>query len=296
MPRIRTLPVLTALTAALLATTGVGPAAAAPAQDRERDPAGAKRMMDDKARQGRIPGNIASYGVDPATGQVSVSVVGRRNGQSDEFVSGAHPDDVRIEENAAKPRQVEALVGGDPITSDDGSRCSIGFSARRGDTTLVLTAGHCTEIGGTWSGRTSVPIGPVDSSSFPVDDYGSIAVADPDAWQGSSQVRGTESVLGATEAPVGASTCRSGSTTGYRCGVIEGKDQTVNYGGGDVVFGLTRTSACAEPGDSGGPFVTDRQAQGLTSGGSGDCSSGGTTFFQPVDEALSGTGSTLVTG
>ena len=32
--------------------------------------------------------------------------------------------------------------------------------------------------------------------------------------------------------------------------------------------------------------IPDAAAIGLTSGGSGDCRSGGTTFFQPVTEAL----------
>jgi len=34
-------------------------------------------------------------------------------------------------------------------------------------------------------------------------------------------------------------------------------------------------------------------ALGLTSGGSGDCKSGGTTFFQPVTAALSAYGVTI---
>jgi hypothetical protein len=40
-------------------------------------------------------------------------------------------------------------------------------------------------------------------------------------------------------------------------------------------------------GDSGGSLFDGSKAIGLTSGGSGNCSSGGTTFFQPVTEALS---------
>ncbi|MGW9545036.1 trypsin-like serine protease, partial [Streptomyces celluloflavus] len=48
------------------------------------------------------------------------------------------------------------------------------------------------------------------------------------------------------------------------------------------------TTVCAEPGDSGGPlYGSNGTAYGLTSGGSGNCSSGGTTFFQPVTEASS---------
>ena len=52
---------------------------------------------------------------------------------------------------------------------------------------------------------------------------------------------------------------------------------------------------CAEPGDSGGPYVAGVQAQGTTSGGSGDRTSGGTTFFQPVNPTLSDFGLTLRT-
>jgi streptogrisin C len=33
----------------------------------------------------------------------------------------------------------------------------------------------------------------------------------------------------------------------------------------------------------------------MTSGGSGDCTSGGTTYFQPVNEALSAYGVSLLT-
>ena len=76
----------------------------------------------------------------------------------------------------------------------------------------------------------------------------------------------------------------------------------MNYGGRDIVRGLTRTNVCAEPGDSGGSFVSNPgsgtrvTARGMTSGGSGNCRTGGTTFFQPVGEALSAYGLTLYTG
>jgi len=93
-------------------------------------------------------------------------------------------------------------------------------------------------------------------------------------------------VAGSTEAAVGASICRSGSTTGWHCGTIAAKNQTVNYSQGSV-SGLTRTNVCAEPGDSGGGWMSGQQGQGVTSGGSGNCSSGGTTYYQPVNEILS---------
>ena len=85
-------------------------------------------------------------------------------------------------------------------------------------------------------------------------------------------------------------------------GTVVAVNLTVNYGAGDIVSGLTQTTACAQPGDSGGPFVTNPgsgsrvAAVGLLSGGIGDCQTGGTTFYQPLREALSAYGMTLVTG
>jgi hypothetical protein len=43
-------------------------------------------------------------------------------------------------------------------------------------------------------------------------------------------------------------------------------------------------------------LLAGNQAQGVTSGGSGNCSSGGTTFFQPVNEILNRYSLTLRTG
>jgi streptogrisin C len=101
-------------------------------------------------------------------------------------------------------------------------------------------------------------------------------------------------VAGSTEAPIGAAVCRSGSTTGTHCGTIEATNQTVVYPEG-AVTGLTRTNVCAEAGDSGGPWLSGDQAQGVTSGGSGDCTVGGETFFQPVNEILARNNLTLLT-
>lgn len=62
-------------------------------------------------------------------------------------------------------------------------------------------------------------------------------------------------------------------------------NQTVNFPDG-VRTGLVRTTVCSEPGDSGGPFFSGTTALGLTIGGTGNCTSGGTTYYQPVTEPL----------
>jgi streptogrisin D len=96
---------------------------------------------------------------------------------------------------------------------------------------------------------------------------------------------GYRDITGAGNAFVGQSVTRSGSTTGLHGGTVTATNATVNYAEGRV-RGLIQTNVCAEPGDSGGSLFSGTTALGLTSGGSGNCTLGGTTFFQPVTEAL----------
>ncbi|WP_239150594.1 S1 family peptidase [Streptomyces sp. SID8111] len=186
------------------------------------------------------------------------------------------------------------IAGGDAITGN-GGRCSLGFNVTKGGEPHFLTAGHCTEGISTWSDSSGNVIGENAASSFPGDDYGLVKytadVAHPsevNLYNGS-----TQAISGAAEATVGMQVTRSGSTTQVHSGTVTGLDATVNYGNGDIVNGLIQTDVCAEPGDSGGSLFSGSSAVGLTSGGSGDCSSGGTTFFQPVTEALSATGTQI---
>lgn len=186
------------------------------------------------------------------------------------------------------------IAGGDAITGS-GGRCSLGFNVVKDGEPFFLTAGHCTEAISTWSDSSGKTIGTNAVSSFPDNDFGLVKytaeVAHPsevDLYDGS-----TQAITGAAAATVGQSVTRSGSTTRVHSGKVTGLDATVNYGNGDIVNGLIQTDVCAEPGDSGGSLFSGSSAIGLTSGGSGDCSAGGETFFQPVTEALSVTGAAI---
>ena len=186
------------------------------------------------------------------------------------------------------------VAGGDAITGG-GGRCSLGFNVVKGGEPYFLTAGHCTESISSWSDSSGSVIGENADSSFPDNDYGLVKytgdVAHPsevNLYDGS-----TQAISGAAEATVGMQVTRSGSTTQVHEGTVTGLDATVNYGNGDIVNGLIQTDVCAEPGDSGGSLFSGSNAIGLTSGGSGDCTSGGETFFQPVTEALSATGTQI---
>ncbi|MFD9870876.1 S1 family peptidase [Streptomyces niveus] len=181
------------------------------------------------------------------------------------------------------------IAGGEAITTG-GSRCSLGFNVRVGSVNHALTAGHCTNISASWS------IGTRTGTSFPNNDYGIIRHSNQAAADGRVYLyNGTyREITGAANASVGQSVQRSGSTTGLRSGSVTGLNATVNYGSSGIVYGMIQTNVCAEPGDSGGALFSGNTALGLTSGGSGNCSVGGTTFYQPVTEALSVYGATII--
>ncbi len=168
-------------------------------------------------------------------------------------------------------------------------RCSLGFNVVSGSTYYFLTAGHCGSLVNTWytnSGHTTL-IGPTVSYSFPGNDYALVR------YDNTSLTHpGGYSVA---DAVVGENVRRTGSTSGTHSGTVTALNVTVRYSGhpGGTVSGLIQTTVCAEPGDSGGPLYDGKKALGLTSGGSGDCTSGGTTFFQPVREAANAYGVTI---
>jgi streptogrisin B len=89
---------------------------------------------------------------------------------------------------------------------------------------------------------------------------------------------------------------RSASGAGEGGTAVTALNVSVRYSGhpGGKVGGLIQTTVCAEGGDSGGPLYDGSKALGLTSGGSGNCTTGGTTFFQPVREAVSAYGVTVL--
>ncbi|MCE7081865.1 S1 family peptidase [Streptomyces sp. ST2-7A] len=187
------------------------------------------------------------------------------------------------------------LRGGDPILSTDGRRCTLGFNVHGG--AYGLTAGHCTRGYPDWymSNGSVKYLAPTVYSNFPGADYGYIALQGGSSANPSQVICGGSivNITGTSNAYVGMPVTRSGSTTGCRSGSVTGLNFTVNYGGGDIVHGMIRTNVCAQPGDSGGPLWTGSSAVGILSGGSGDCTFGGTTFYEPIGRALSNHGLTI---
>jgi len=245
------------------------------------------------AQRTRAPKTTASWYVDVTTNAVVVNA--RAVDAAWRFVraSGADTSAVRVVRSDESPRPLIDVVGGNAYYIGAGTRCSVGFSVNGG----FVTAGHCGRAGSPTAGSNWVAQGTFRGSSFPTNDYAWVETNG--SWNTLPNVNnyagGSVNVTGSQVAGVGSSVCRSGRTTGWRCGTVQALNVTINYAQGPV-YEATQTSACAEGGDSGGSFISGSQAQGVTSGGSGNCSFGGTTFFQPVNETLSRYGLTLVTG
>ncbi|MDO3705071.1 S1 family peptidase [Micromonospora sp. C28SCA-DRY-2] len=278
---MRRLPIVVLVLATLL--LGGSPAANAAAPDAAAALAGI-----------RTPGT--AWGVDPATGRPTVTV--------DDSVTGADLAAVRATAARAgavfrhEPGRLRILIaGGQAVHGSGGGRCSLGANVRSGSTYYFVTAGHCTATAATWyaDAAHSTAIGSRVGSSFPANDYGLVRytgrIAHPSAVYTHP---GLLTVYGAGTAYVGQAVCRSGATTGVRCGQVTALNQTVNYAQGSV-SGLIRTNICAEPGDSGGPLYVAATGTiiGILSGGSGNCTTGGTTYYQPITEVLAAYGLTI---
>ncbi|MFI9646415.1 S1 family peptidase [Streptomyces sp. NPDC052040] len=185
--------------------------------------------------------------------------------------------------------------GAQPVFSTSG-RCSAGYNVTDGTSEFILTAGHCGPGGTVWFADNTggAPLGRTVASEFPGNgDFSLIRYDNGRGTPGDNVVaigNGRAVRISATgDAAVGQKVFRSGSTSGLHDGEVTALGATVNYPEGTVT-GLIQTTVCAEPGDSGGPLFTEGIALGVTSGGSGDCRTGGTTFFQPLTDAMSALG------
>jgi hypothetical protein len=249
---------------------------------------------------------VYAWGVDLPSNSVVVTLAPGYALNAIDFVavSGIDAGMVRFEASQMQaPIPFVNVIGGIAYSSG-GGRCSIGFASTRGGAKGFATAGHCGGPG-TSVGISGTTVGSVQVRYYPGGDMAWASVRSVDTLVGQvSKYNGTvQRVLGRTEAAVGASICRSGSTTGWRCGTVTRKGVSANYGAG-TVSGLTQSTACAGQGDSGGSWITGSgQAQGVTSGGQLPAGSNNNcgvaspvTFFQPINPLISRFGLTLTLG
>ncbi|MEV4760696.1 S1 family peptidase [Micromonospora sp. NPDC049559] len=240
-------------------------------------------------RSAGVPGT--AWWTDPADGAVVVAV--------DATVAGAELDRVTATARRVGARLVREpgtlarrIAGGDPFYGGlPGGRCTVGFNVRQASTYYFLTSAHCVGAGGSTvyaDPNGTVVLGVVAAVNPGYDHalvrYTNAAIPKPSAVNVPGV--GLRPITSAAPGFVGQSVQRTGAATGLRSGTITGLNATVNYADGTVT-GLIRTNVCAEPGDSGGPLFSGSTALGMTSGGSGNCTTGGTTYFSSASRAMS---------
>lgn len=179
-----------------------------------------------------------------------------------------------------------AVGGGDGFASvagDTSLRCSFGFNGvGPAGNAVNITAGHCNpdldnvgaatvheSLGGN---RVGPQIATFQKSVLGNQDYSILDIEDGAAGRFENNL---VTVPGAAPVPiegvaapvVGAPVCKSGSRTGFSCGVVNAVDQTVQVGDRQLTQSFS-ANICALPGDSGGPIVTGRLALGISSASS----------------------------
>jgi len=269
-----------------------------------------KSELDDVASSSSA-GRVKSWYVDPITGTVVVTAPsGVRDAITQRFLRKAKANGGKVTLRRTRgvlttTDEQFGLLGGYQVDKNTGYTCSLGFNAQTSDgSRIFVTAGHCTAGKPSFS-RNGYIIGNTRSSSFPGNDFGTVSVIEGWDQQGRVERWGSTDVQvrGVADAMVGAELCKSGKSTGWTCGKIVARNVTVNYGGNKVVRGLIQHTACVEAGDSGGPNMTGDYAQGITSGAaliSGQCldkhKQSNESYSQPIGEALSASGASLVLG
>lgn len=187
------------------------------------------------------------------------------------------------------------IGGGSTLFTLGGLRCTAAFAATGGGFGHLIAGPGCgTTATNLYSGN-NVLVGPMLAGTQA---YSVVRITNTAAWTLVPWIDtggGKLVITGSTQTPVGGSVCLIDRRLGTHCGTITGLNQTVNYPGG-VITGLTRTNVCMEAGGTPVAFVTGSMAQGVPLGGTGSCSSGGSSFFTPVNRILSTYGLALLTG
>lgn len=222
-----------------------------------------------------------------------------------------------------EPKLTADLWDGQGYVWQDGTnqyQCSVGFNgylAATGARELV-TAGHCLEGSGSIVGAVNVHNQPApglfngtlgaiigqpksttirNHDTHPGYDVGRITVtngaliAQPSVltWGGGAAAplsTPPSRVTGKTAAIVGASLCRSGSRTGWRCGPVVDVDyNNIDQPNGTLDINTVVAEVCSLPGDSGGSAVVGTNAVGISSWTTGGSSCAGVVysgFFQMI--------------
>ncbi|MET9834820.1 S1 family peptidase [Streptomyces sp. NPDC006385] len=268
----------------------------------------------DAAASKKTPTGVSAWEVDLASDTVTVKVNDSGEAATRAFLrkARAHGDAVRV---VTGQREVvpQATIKPGAEMSFNGFVCSVGFGARdSAGRQFLVTAGHCIEDLPVLSYQGVRFAQGTDSRFASGTRSMDMGIARLDSGNSIATVVGTygkaaePSVAGSRRAASGATLCKSGRTTQWTCGRVNSYNVTVTYsdpngGPSTVVTGLASSSVCTQGGDSGGAYISGNQAQGMTSGGpasqrcNGSVNAPGSSYFQPLDDALAHYGLTLNT-
>ncbi|WP_231920110.1 S1 family peptidase [Microlunatus soli] len=266
----------------------------------------------DKYAKARGAGQVQEWHIDVVANRLLVASADSDDAVTRSFLRHARSlgDAVQVEtvESSIRPAG-RSLYNSDNISLNNTLECSVGFNATDSQNRQIfLTAGHC--LNGSSAAYRGTFVGSPSVSRYPNSDFGAVRT-DTSVWTPEPAVNKYDgkarAVLGTAQPAVGSEVCKSSSRSGWTCGTIQAYGQTVNYGGGNIVYDLVRFSACVEPGDSGGAVMDGSSAVGLISGAQFYTTGNGreicgsrvgqpnVSFYQPIRPALKALDAKLLT-
>jgi streptogrisin D len=213
-----------------------------------------------------------SWGIDTRANQVVVKIYDAASPATVQKVTAAAAklgDAARIEHQQGK--LATYISDGDSITNGQYT-CSLGFNVTRGGEPFMLTAGHCTNLGSTWSGG-DVSGAQIVESDCPGADSGLLTRPN---GSGPGAINTGQKITSAGTPTVGEQIEKMGQTTGGGSGQITSVDESVNFDVG-VLNHEFGTTAHTDHGDSGGPAYDGSAGLGTLSGGNTT-----TSYFYPL--------------
>ncbi|WP_338320307.1 S1 family peptidase [Streptomyces lonarensis] len=197
------------------------------------------------------------------------------------------------ESGTVAPANAPTVIGGTQLHSTAGP-CPVAMNVYgAGGTPHGLIHGACGHPVGTtqWfaDSALTVPVGSSTTASpFPTTPYTLVQYNGNGSYPPHlATPTGTIRVGSPVALPVGAGICKAGPTSGLTCGTVQAHNQTVAFPQGTLP-GVSRASLCPETGDTGRMLVAANTGRvvGLIVGGAGNCTSGGITFYLPIQPIL----------
>lgn len=270
---------------------------------------GVSDRLDPQGVAGRS-GLVTSIGVDPQTDTVVVTIPAAAQREAAEFIEQvqSYGDRTRIEfsrDSVLEQQSTYVYAGGQTISSALGS-CTAGLAAKDASNyRYMLTALHCVS-GNAYNVYTSGQF--FGQRWYQSQNYYDMATVSN--WNPNNMVQTATAgpwynyvvIKGALTSIQNWWVCKSGMTTGWKCGYVTLTGQKVWVGGTvGYEYNLTAANLCGQKGDSGAPVVFQTlqgywYATGIHSAGPAVCTASSNAYFVPVKFLLNTTGLSIVTG